>query len=1210
MTLLNPQRHVPPIAVLTQSKLVLIPAVRPVTTVVPKTNMTRPRQAKTIVTKPHSPPRRHINRSPSPKASNFPPQVTAVKAPMNTDGDAAFDEKESEFEGRKPESEVNVSPSSSAQSKKYDDKTKKEAKGKSPAEGIDYEEVFAPVARIEAIRLFLAYASFMRFMVYQMDVKSAFLYGTIEEEVYVCQPPGFEDPDYPDKVYKVVKELYGLHQAPRDCYSNKEYEKDGSRSRKEHEFDAKKPESKVVSLSSSAQSKKQDDKTKKEAKGKSPVESFTGYRNLSTKFKDYSDNSINEVNAADTSQYPDDPDMPELEDITYFDDDDFGAEADFNNLKTSIIVSSIPAIRVHKDHPVTQIIGIKRIKEALWLGTKQDLSHKDTQEEGIDYEEVFAPVARIEAIRLFLTYASFMGFMMYQMDVNSAFLYRTIEEKVYVCQPPGFEDPDHPDKIYVDGIIFGSTNKDLCKSFEKLMKDKFQMSSMRELTFFLGLQVQQKKDGVFISQDKYVAEILRKFGLSDGKSASTPIDTEKPLLKDPDGEDVDVHTYRSMIGSLMYLTSSRPDIMFAVCACVHFQVTLKASHIHAVKRIFRYLKGKPHLRLWYLKDSPFDLVAYSDGDYASASLDRKSTTGGCQFLGCRLISWQCKKQTIVDTSSTKAEYVAAASCSAQVLWIQNQLTDYGSCMIDGKSASTPIDTEKPLLKDPDGEYVDVYTYRSMIGSLMYLTLSRPDIMFAVCACARFQVTLKASHLHAVKRIFRYLKGKPHLGLWYLKDSPFNLVAYLDSDYAGGSLDRKSTTGGCQFLGCRLISWQCKKLTIVATSSTEAEHVAAVSCCTSAMDSESIAGLWNVFANMRKVGKGCSGVETPLFERMIVAHQVDEGASEVNVKDVSTAGVAAEGATSAADDEVPAAVNEPSIPSPTLPTQPQSQDLPSTSQVQLTPPPSPIALPQSPQHQPQPLQDVEISMDLLQNLLDTCTILTRRVENLEHDKIAQAIEITKIETSNDTVMDDVSKQGRIVADIDADKDVTLKDVAAIVKDVQDAEIEESSDDVDIEPAELQEVVDVVTTAKLITEVVTAASASITVAAPQLTTAAAPTLTTAPSTARRRKEVVIRDPEENATPSTIIHTEPKSKDKGKRIMVEEPKPLKKQAQIEQVEAYARELEESKKCSWSSKGQKLEAVRVMWCVDYNIHYNTVDLAGREEISTYKVHSGTNAQ
>nr|GFA19943.1 hypothetical protein [Tanacetum cinerariifolium] len=292
---------------------------------------------------------------------------------------------------------------------------------------------------------------------------------------------------------------------------------------------------------------------------------------------------------------------------------------DFNNLETSITVSPIPTTRVHKDHLVTQIIGDlssatqtrsmtrvakdqgrlsqmfnddfhtcmfacflsqekpKRVHQALqdpsWIEAMHEellqfkmqkdergivvrnkarvVAQGHTQEERINYEEVFALVARIEAIRLFLAYASFMGFMVYQMDVKSAFLYGTIVEKVYVCQPLGFEDPDHHDKVY------------------KVVKDK------------------------------YVAEILRKCGLTEGKSASTPIDTEKPLLKDPDGEDVDVHTYR------------------------------------------------------------------------------KSTTGGCQFLGCRLISWQCKKQTFVATSSTEAEYVAAASCYAQVLWIQNQLLDYG-----------------------------------------------------------------------------------------------------------------------------------------------------------------------------------------------------------------------------------------------------------------------------------------------------------------------------------------------------------------------------------------------------------------------------------------------------------------------------------------------------------------------------------------------------
>ncbi|GJX06516.1 putative ribonuclease H-like domain-containing protein [Tanacetum coccineum] len=234
-------------------------------------------------------------------------------------------------------------------------------------------------------------------------------------------------------------------------------------------------------------------------------------------------------------------------------------------------------------------------------------------------------------------------------------------------------------QVYVDDITFGSTKKSLFVEFEQMMHKRFQMSSMGELTFFLGLQVKQKDDGIFISQDKYVADILKKFDFVIIKTSITPIETHKALLKDEE-----VHLYRSMIGSLMYLTAFRPDIMFAVCACARFQVTSKVSHLHVMKRIFRYLKGQPKLGLWYPRDLPFDLEAFSDSDYVGASLDRKSTTGGCQFLGKRLISWQCKKQTIVANSTTEAEYVAAANCCGQVLWIQNQMLDYGFTFMNTK----------------------------------------------------------------------------------------------------------------------------------------------------------------------------------------------------------------------------------------------------------------------------------------------------------------------------------------------------------------------------------------------------------------------------------------------------------------------------------------------------------------------------------------------
>nr|GEV95116.1 hypothetical protein [Tanacetum cinerariifolium] len=179
----------------------------------------------------------------------------------------------------------------------------------------------------------------------------------------------------------------------------------------------------------------------------------------------------------------------------------------------------------------------------------------------------------------------------------------------------------------------GRKGKAVCygREFEALMYEKFQVSAMAELNFFFGLQVLQREDGIFLSQDKYVGDILKKFGYSDVRSSNTPMDKENPWGKDEIGKDVDLHFYRSMIGSLVYLTASRPDIMFAICACARHQVTPKECHLHAVKRIFRYLKGHPKLGLWYPKESPFDLVAYSDSDYGGATQDRKSTTGGSQF---------------------------------------------------------------------------------------------------------------------------------------------------------------------------------------------------------------------------------------------------------------------------------------------------------------------------------------------------------------------------------------------------------------------------------------------------------------------------------------------------------------------------------------------------------------------------------------------------
>nr|GEY68442.1 hypothetical protein [Tanacetum cinerariifolium] len=283
-------------------------------------------------------------------------------------------------------------------------------------------------------------------------------------------------------------------------------------------------------------------------------------------------------------------------------------EAGLSNMETAIQVSPTPILRIHKDHPKSQIIG----------------------------------------------------FTVYQIDVKSAFLYRTIDEEVYVMQFPGFQDPNFLHRVY--------KLKRLCMDFIKLLelgstKESFCLYKCMSMILYFAHQI------------KSYVENLR---YTDIRATKTPIDRENPLGKDGIVKDVELHLYRSMIGSLMYLTTSRPYIMFVVCAYARHQVTPKECHLYVVKRIFRYLKGNPKLGLWYPKESPFDLVAYSDSDNGGANQDRKSTTRGCQFLGRRLISWQCKKQTIMATSTTKAEYVAAASGCGQVLWIQNQLLDYGT----------------------------------------------------------------------------------------------------------------------------------------------------------------------------------------------------------------------------------------------------------------------------------------------------------------------------------------------------------------------------------------------------------------------------------------------------------------------------------------------------------------------------------------------------
>nr|GEW15150.1 putative ribonuclease H-like domain-containing protein [Tanacetum cinerariifolium] len=654
--------HVVPTSVLTRSRLISLNAARSVTTVVPKTTVKSPRQVTHVVNKAQSPIRKPINHRPAPKTINFDTTVITIKASKvnavkGTKGNwgnphQALKDKGvidsgcsrhmigsisylSDFEeinggyvafGGNPKAGKITSKGKIKTGKlDFDDVYFVKELSAKPYNKTTYELLLGRTHSIGFMRPFRCLVTILNtldplgkfdgkadegFLVgYSINSKAFIVFNSITRIVQETLHINFLE-NQPNVVGSRPKWLFDIDTLTQSM----NYKPVVARNQPNHNAGIKEniDAGKVRKETESAQQY-----AKREAKGKSLVDLSKGVRHLSDGFKEFFVNSTNRVNAAnapvlavglnptnstnsfnaaspcdndvsphfeiggkysfvDPSQYPDDPDMPALEYIVYLDDE-------------------------------------------------------EEVEEGIDYEEVFAPVARIEAIRLFLAYASFMAFMVYQMDVKSAFLYGTIKEEVYVCQPPGFEDPDYPDKVYkVVKALYGLHQAPRAwyeTLANYLLENSFQRGKIDQT--------------LFIKKQK------------DGKSASTPIGIEKPLLKDPN------------------------DIMFAVCTCARFQVTPKVLHLHAVKRIFRYLKGKPHLGLWYPKDSPFNLVAYSDSDYAGASLDRKSTIRGCQFLGCRLISWQCKKQTIVATSLTESEYVTAASCCDKVLWIQNQLLDYG-----------------------------------------------------------------------------------------------------------------------------------------------------------------------------------------------------------------------------------------------------------------------------------------------------------------------------------------------------------------------------------------------------------------------------------------------------------------------------------------------------------------------------------------------------
>jgi hypothetical protein len=357
-------------------------------------------------------------------------------------------------------------------------------------------------------------------------------------------------------------------------------------------------------------------------------------------------------------------------------------QEELNNFKRNEVWSLI-------ERPKQNVVGTKWVfrnkqdEHGVVTKNKTRLVAKGySQVKRLDFDETFASVARLESIHMLLAYATEHGFKLYQMDIKSAFINGPIKEEVYVEKPPDFKSEGYPNhvykihkalyglmqaprawykclrdffiengfrigkvdstlftrkmgkdlfvcQIYVDDIIFSSTNKSFCDEFSKIMTDMFEMSMMGVLTFFLGFQIKQAKEGTFISQMKYTHDILKKFDMDKAKPIKKPMGTNGHLDLQLDGTSVDQKVYRSMIGSLLYIYASRPDIILSVCMCARFQAAPKDCHLRAVKRIMRYLVLTPNLSLWCPKGSHFELVGYSNVDYAGCKVDRKSTSDTC-----------------------------------------------------------------------------------------------------------------------------------------------------------------------------------------------------------------------------------------------------------------------------------------------------------------------------------------------------------------------------------------------------------------------------------------------------------------------------------------------------------------------------------------------------------------------------------------------------
>nr|GEU68533.1 ribonuclease H-like domain-containing protein [Tanacetum cinerariifolium] len=756
--------------------------------------------------------------------------------------------------------------------------------------------------------------------------------------------------------------------------------------------------------------------------------------------------------------YPNDPLMPHLKDIYaspskgIFTDssyDDEGVVTDFNNLETTVNVSPTPTTRIHTIHPKTQILGdlmsavqtrskvnkhFKAHALLSYIQKQQRNNHKDFQhclfacflsqiepkkisqaleDERIDYDEVFAHVARIEAIRIFLAFASYMGFIVYQMDVKRAFLYCTIDEEVYVSQPPGFVDLKFPNKVY------------------KIVKALY------------GLH-QAPRACV--------------------KTASTPIETQKPLVKDEEAADVDVHLYRFMIGSLMYLTASTPDIMFAVYAC--------------------------------------------SSDYAGTNLDKKSTTGGCQFLGKRLILWQCKKQTIVATSTKEAEYVAAAHCCGQVLWIQNQLLNYG---FNFMSIKIYIDNESTIciVKNPvfhsKTKHIEIrhhFIRDAYEKKLIQVLKIHTDDNAAALLTKAFNVsrTAKVKTINDEVRIQALIDEKRV----NIKESSICHTLKIDDAEGTSCLSNAEIFNGLAKMGYEKLSekltfykdffspqWkflihtilQCLSAKTTSGNEFSSTMASAIICEVQLLKLEDMSHhkdiyanpsfTKKVFANMKRVGAGFSRVVTALFDTMLVPAAEEVSLIQANVQSTT---IPTEPSTSKPYKKHKSKKQKPQAP---------KDPSPEPSPEHMLPSPSNDLLP-----------DGQDSMKL-KDLIDLCTHLSNKVLELESEVIdikssyKERIEklegrVTKLEEENG---------GRIIAEIDEDVEINLEEAQAKLYKI------------DLKHPE-----------KVL---ITTAGATTTAKAPKV------------SVPRRRRGVIIHDPEET-TSTVVMHSKVQSKDKGKVVI----------------------------------------------------------------------------